>query len=173
MNSLMEDFMKCVNYRVTEGSNFTWSCWGPNAYRLDSWDGSQDGHTITITFDTQDQVTYCLEAFDYARNRAYRWMAPTYRNVYLAEAQERNVDHAEAWEDVDFVELESLEDFWEKANAIVAGEEYDTRVQIPINLPDESLFQMMKLAHERDITFNQLVEQVLREAIEKHEHQLA
>jgi hypothetical protein len=171
--NLMEDFMKCVNYRVSEGSDFQWSCWGAHVYRLDSWNGDHDGHTISIVFDTRDHVTYCLEAFDYARNCAYRWFSPTYRGVYFAEAKTRGVDSNEAWEDVVFVDLETLEDFWEKARAIVAGEDYDTRVQVPINLPDESLFQMMMLAHERDITLNQLVEEVLREAIERHEHQPA
>ena len=32
---------------------------------------------------------------------------------------------------------------------------------------DEELLTYMKLAHERDITFNQLVEQALREAIDR------
>lgn len=171
--SLMQQFMECVNYRVSEGSDFTWNCWGSNAYRLDSWNGNQDGHTITIVFDTQDQVTYCLEAFDYSRDRAYRWISPTYRDVYIEEARMRGVDELEAWEDVSFVELESLEDFWEKARAIVAGEDYDTRVQIPLELPDNQLFELMKLAHEKDVTLNQLVEQVLKDAIKQHEADLA
>lgn len=168
--NLMQEFMECVNYRVSEGSDFTWDCWGPHAYRLDSWNGDHDGHTITIVFDTQDQVTYSLEAFDYARNRAYRWMAPAAREAYIEEASRRNIDHKEAWDDVDFVDIDSLEDFWEKAHAIVAGEDYDTRVQVPLELPDDQLFELMKLAHEQDITLNQLVEQVLRDAIKRHEH---
>lgn len=31
------------------------------------------------------------------------------------------------------------------------------------------MFELMKLAHEQDITLNQLVENVLREAIEQYE----
>jgi len=52
--------------------------------------------------------------------------------------------------------------------SIKAGEDYDTRVSVPINFTDEELLKYMKLAHERDITFNQLVEEALREAIEEH-----
>jgi hypothetical protein len=36
-------------------------------------------------------------------------------------------------------------------------------------LADEQMFELMRLAHERDITLNQLVESVLREAIEQYE----
>jgi hypothetical protein len=170
--NLMQEFMECVGYRVTEGSDFQWLCWGSNAYRLDSWNGDQNGHTVTITFDTKDQVTYCLEAFDYARNRAYRWMAPTYRDAYFDEARDRGCNAKEAWDEVDFVELDAVADFWEKATAIVNGEDYDTRVQVPLDLPDNQLFDLMKLAHERDITLNQLVEEVLKTAIANHEHNL-
>jgi hypothetical protein len=35
-------------------------------------------------------------------------------------------------------------------------------------LPDDLLFDLMKLAHQRDITLNHLIEQILREAIAKH-----
>jgi hypothetical protein len=49
--------------------------------------------------------------------------------------------------------------------AIRAGEDYDTRVQVPVDFSDEDLLQYMKLAHERDMTFNELVEEALRHAI--------
>jgi predicted HicB family RNase H-like nuclease len=86
-----------------------------------------------------------------------------------AEATRRNVNHVEAWEDVNYVSLEVVDDFYQKASAIMAGVEYDTRVSVPIELPDEELFQLMRMAHERDITLNQLVEEALRLAIENME----
>jgi hypothetical protein len=55
----------------------------------------------------------------------------------------------------------------EKCSAIFAGESYDERVSIPIDLPQEHLFALMKQAHELDITFNQHVEQVLRDQIKE------
>jgi hypothetical protein len=38
-------------------------------------------------------------------------------------------------------------------------------VSVPVDFTDEELLAYMKIAHERDITFNQLVEEALREAI--------
>jgi predicted DNA-binding ribbon-helix-helix protein len=37
----------------------------------------------------------------------------------------------------------------------------DNRVDVPIELTDEDWYNLMKIAHERDITLNQLVEQIL------------
>jgi predicted DNA-binding ribbon-helix-helix protein len=37
----------------------------------------------------------------------------------------------------------------------------DNRVDVPIELTDEQWYSLMKMAHERDITLNQLVEQIL------------
>lgn len=38
---------------------------------------------------------------------------------------------------------------------------------ITLDLPEEILFQLMLLAHERDITLNKLVESILREYIDR------
>jgi predicted DNA-binding ribbon-helix-helix protein len=42
------------------------------------------------------------------------------------------------------------------------------RTTVEVELDDHEWYQLMKLAHERDITLNQLVEQILREFIQKH-----
>jgi hypothetical protein len=49
--------------------------------------------------------------------------------------------------------------------AIKSGEDYDTRVMMPIDFSDAELLQYKKLAHDRDMTFNQFVEEALRHAI--------
>lgn len=166
----MQRFMETVNYRITEGSDYCWSCFGPNAYRLDSWNGKQEGHTVGVLFDTKTQETYQLEACDYQRNRAYRWTNPDYKKAHDDEASEKCPDHVnQAWDDVNYVDLETIDDFFDKASKIVQGADYDTRVSVPINIPDDELFELMKKAHEQDITFNQLVEQALQAAIDRHE----
>jgi hypothetical protein len=67
------------------------------------------------------------------------------------------------------VDLEVADDFIQKCLAIRTGEEYDTRVQIQVDFSDEDLLKYMKMAHERDITFNELVVQALTEAIQLRE----
>jgi len=163
----LKEWMEVVEYRVTEGSTFCWQCYGGNAYSLDSWNGEQDGNSFTIIFDTKTQVVYEVQSHDYKNQRAYRRINPDFKSNRDAESINRNVSLDEAWEEVNYVDLESDDDWFQKALAIVAGEDYDTRVSIPIDLPEEELMVLFKMAHERDMTFNDFVEEILREQLER------
>jgi hypothetical protein len=165
----MQEFMELVNFRITEGSDYGWECYGPDAYMLDSWDGDHDGASFTIIFDTKTQEVYEVQAHDYRNQRAYRMLNPDFMKKMKKEAKKRHVSKKEAWDDVDYVDLDVDADWLGKAEAIIAGEDYDTRVQVEVDFSDEDLLQYMKLAHKRDITFNQLVEEALRFAIEEVE----
>lgn len=167
----LKQFFETFGYRITEGGQYGWECYGPNAYTIDSWNGIQGtgGFAGSIIFDTRDQTVYEAEVCDYTRNRAYRLINPAYIEAHRKEAKQLNVNMNQAWDDVKFVDLEVEEDWLDKARAIVAGEDYDDRVQMPLDLDNELLFDLMKRAHEQDITLNQMIEQVLRAAIEQHE----
>jgi hypothetical protein len=92
---------------------------------------------------------------------------PDYVKKHEKEAKNRDVNMNEAWDDVDYIDLEVDDDFFQKALAIKDGDNYDTRVSVPVDFSDEELLQYMKMAHERDITFNELVEEALRTALEE------
>jgi hypothetical protein len=159
--------MEIVDYRITEGSNYCWECYGQNAYMLDSWNGKQDGHSFTIIFDTKDQTVYEVQAHDYVHNRAYRMINEDFRKKLKKEAKQRDVNKNEAWDDVDYVDLDVDDDFIQKCLAIREGEDYDTRVQVPVDFSDEDLLKYMKMAHDRDMTFNEFVEDALRHALDE------
>lgn len=163
----VKEFMEICDYKITEGSEYCWQCFGPNAYRLDSWNQEQDGHTVSIVFDTRTHVVYEANAYDYQRNRAYRLINPDFKSAHDNEATERDVDINQAWDDVNYVDLDVVDDFIQKALAIVNDEDYDTRVSVPVDFTDEELLTYMKMAHDRDMTFNQFVEQALRAAIDE------
>lgn len=165
----LKQWFETVDYRITEGSDYTWRCYGPNAHVLDSWNGEQDGHSFSVVFDTKTQEVYEVQAHDYHRRRAYRWFGNGCEERYKKECSEHD-SHDEAWEGVNYVTLEVAEDWMEKARAIANDLDYDTRVQVPIDFTDEELFRYMKMAHERDQTFNEFVEEALRHAIETHKN---
>jgi predicted DNA-binding ribbon-helix-helix protein len=48
----------------------------------------------------------------------------------------------------------------------------DNRVDVPIELTDDDWYTLMKMAHERDITLNQLVEQILTAEMDRIEKEL-
>ena len=161
----LKEWMEVVNCRITEGSNYMWDCYGPDSYSLDSWDGDYEGSSFTVIFDTKTQVVYEVQSHDYKNQRAYRLCNPEYRTAMETEAGDRRVNKKQAWEDVDYVDLEDDDDWIQKALAIIAGKDYDTRVTIPLDLDDDLVFTLMKMAHERDLTFNEFVEDVLREQL--------
>ena len=166
----MKTFMELVDYKITEGGDYGWQCYGPNSYCLDSWNGVQGkgGYSFSIVFSTKTQKVYEVSVCDYTNDRAYRMIAEDKRKKHRKEAEELGVDLTQAWEDVEYVDLEVEDDFMEKARAIVANEPYDTRIKVPVDFDDEELLVMMKMAHERDITFNQLVEETLLMAIKEN-----
>ena len=166
----MKEWMGLVDYKITEGSDYGWTSYGPNAYTLDSWNGihGDGGYSFSIVFSTKSQKVYEVSICDYTNNRAYRMINPKNVEKHRKEAKERDVNPNEAWEDVDYVDLEVDDDFVQKCLAIRAGEQYDTRVQIEVNFSDNEMARYMKLAHEQDITFNQLVENALQQAIESY-----
>lgn len=153
------DWMELVDYKITEGSEYFASLKenSPRLFSLSSWDGKQEGSSFFVAFDVKTQEVYSVEAHDFKNRRSYRIKHP-----------DLDVDNI-AYDGVDFVDLESDDDFIQKAVAIKNGQQYDTRVSIPIELPDDELFALMKLAHERDMTFNQLVEEAISEALYKYE----
>lgn len=163
----MKDFLESINYQITGGSDYGWACFGPNARYLDSMDsehsdGTYNAHAI---FDSETQHIYSVEVWDYKNNREYRWTDPDYSEQFDAECESREIDKAESLDGSKFIDLEVPEDMLEKISAIVAGMVYDDRVKVPIDFTDDDLLEYMKLAHDRDITFNQLVEEALRHAI--------
>ncbi len=171
----LKQFMETCGYRITEGSEYQWQCFGHDAYCLDSWNGDLNGHTISIIFDTCTQVVYQVHAYDYARERAYRMTNPEYKAAFDQEHVDRDILDC-AWEKDDgtpvkYIDLDVVEDFMEKAWAICNDQDYDTRVQIQVEFTDEELLRYMKAAHDRDITFNQLVEEALKAAIEQAQKQ--
>ena len=153
----LKEWMEVANYRITEGSDYY--AYG-GAYALSSWSGEQDGYSLEIIFDQKTQKVYEVQACDYKHNRAYRLIDELHK-------EERRDD--EAWDDVKWIDLECDDDWIQKALSIVAGEDYDTRVSVPLELENDEMFELMKMAHEQDLTLNEFVEQLLRRVLQEEE----
>ena len=165
----MKEWMELVDYKITEGDTYGWSCYGPNAYRLDSWNGvhGKGGYSFSIVFSTKSQKVYEVSVCDYTNDRAYRMINPKFQEKHRKEAEHKSVLANQAWDDVDYVDLEVLDDFIQKCLAIKAGEDYSTDISVPIDLPDDLLMFAFKSAHEKNMTFNDWMNQVLRDFVDK------
>jgi hypothetical protein len=155
----LKQWMELVDYQITEGSDYHLN--GETLFALTSWNGRQadGGYSVQIVFDPKTQVVYHVEACDYQRNRAYSLNNPDHTGIEYDKT---------AWDDTKWTDLEVDNDFIEKASAIIAGQDYDTRVSITLDLPDDLLFKIMIMAHEADITLNEFVVKILSAVIDRH-----
>jgi len=155
---------EALDHRIVGGSEHQWKCWD-NARFLDY---ESDYAYASVVFNIHTQEVYVAEVNDKDNNhKPYRWFNPDYKEDYLSEAKERGVNPDVAWDETKWYDLETVEDWLEKAGAIMRGEDFDTRVVVPVDLDDATLFKLMKMAHERDITFNKMVEIVIQEEIDR------
>jgi hypothetical protein len=164
----MKEFMELVNYRITEGGEYMWQCYGPTAYMLDSSNGEPDGHSFSIIFDTQDQTVYEVQAHDYVHQRAYRMINPDFEKKHRKESKRKDINRNEAWENVNYVDLGVDDDFIQKGLAIAAGEDYDTGVMVNLDLPDDLLLKAALEAHKQNITLNDYINKALANLVERY-----
>ena len=166
----MKEWMELVDYKITEGDNYGWSCFGSNSYQLSSWNGihGKGGYSFNIVFSTKTHKVYSVEVCDYTNDRAYRMINPEYVKKHEKEAKNRGVNMNEAWDDVEYIDLEIDEDFIQKAQAIKAGKDYSTDISVPLDLPDELLLEAALNAHRQNITLNEYINNALREMIDEY-----
>lgn len=154
-----------LNHKITGGSEYGWNCWA-NARWLDY---ESDHAHASVVFNSETQEIYTAEVNDKAdKYKPYRWLNPAYKEAMYQEAKSRQIEANQAWDESSWYDLETSEDWLEKAGAIMRGENFDTRVQIPLNLEKDELYKLMEMAHERDVTLNKMVEIILEEMITRH-----
>ena len=167
----MKEWMELVDYRITEGGEYGWQCYGPNAYCLDSWNGVHGVgvYSFSIVFSTKTQKVYEVSMCDYTNDRAYRMIVENKQAKHRKESEHKSVLANQAWDDVDYVDLEVVDDFIQKALAIKAGEDYENTVSVPIDLPDDLMMFAFRAAHEADMTLNDWMNQMLRGFVDQVE----
>jgi len=155
---------EALDHRISGGSEYTWTCW-TDARWLDY--ESDYGHA-SVVFNCKTQEVYTAEVHDVEhKHRPYRWLNPDHKQAMLDEAKMHNTYPDQAWDDVKWYDLETENDWLDKASAIMRGESFDTRIEVPVDLDDDVLFKLFTMAHERDITLNKMVELILQEVINK------
>lgn len=180
----LADVNEALNHQITEGSEYQWQCYGPNARFLDYTISGLDV-TAGVIYDTQTQEVYEATLCNGPADLAYRWTNPKFIKAHRKEAKKRGVDADQAWDDVQYQEV-NVDEWIQTALTLMeqkssiqkehligelrAGwdtdESADTDVRI--DLPDDELLQLCLMAHKQDITLNQLVNNILREYIDEH-----
>lgn len=164
----LKQLNQTLDHKITNGSEYQWNCY-PDARFLEY---ESDFAHVSVIFNTTNQIVYQVE-ISVKRDawpedmRPYRWLNPDTKDIMIAEAKQRNIKYRKAWDDVKYIDLDLEVDFLEKAKAIFNGEPFDTRIQMEVDLDDETLLKLAVEAHKRDITINKYIEEVLQAFIDK------
>ena len=150
----LKDVNTVLEHRICGGSEFLWSCY-PNARHLD-YEG--DFGTATVVYNTITQEIYEADVSAKAEEwdeepKPYRWLNPDYKDAMCKESTNRKIPWQNAWGDV---------------KAILNGVKFDERVQVPVDLDNDTLLKLSMEAHKRDITLNDMIVFILNRLIEEH-----
>ncbi len=92
-------FFEAIKFKINSGGDYCWNCYGKDAFALDC---IKENGTISIIYDTKNQVVYELSVCDYIKNEAYKWINPTFIKKYKKEMQERKIRVDQAWDEVNY-----------------------------------------------------------------------
>jgi hypothetical protein len=163
----IKEINEILDHRIVEGSEYCWSCY-PNGRFLDY---SSEHAQVSVVFSPENQRVYQAEIWPSEQSQLpiYRWIDPEFLPQYKAECKARGKEFDVALDAIKFIDLEVEVDFLEKARAIFNNKEFDPRILVQLDLEDDVILQLAMEAHKRDITINQMVDQILRTAMEAAE----
>lgn len=163
MQKNFQRYLEAIQYKITGGQEHGWNCY-PNARYYDS---DTEHAEVGALVDAVNDVVYEITVSEAGYSKPiYRWINPDYVAAHASEAESRNVDPNQAYDDVAFWDTDSFDDIIAKVTAMVAGEEYDERVVMSLDMPEDVLFNLYREAHRRDITANQLITEILESYID-------
>lgn len=156
----LQDIITAAQFKISEGAEYQWACYGKNARFLDFQSDFEDVSASCI-FDSQNQTVY--EASLYIGEKAYRWLNPYFSKAMYSESFERDIDPREFCEVCHFCDCEVPEDLLEKTTDAFNTGTCSDDIVIPINLTEEQEELFSRLPDGTDL--NEFVLQALTEKI--------
>ena len=86
-------------------------------------------------------------------------------HIYYYHFNNAFTECAEFDSDLPKTRLELPEDMLNKINSLVHNLPFDDRIVVPLDLSEDDLFKLMKLAHEKDMTLNKFIELLISQLI--------
>jgi ribonucleotide reductase alpha subunit len=158
----LQDIIIAAQFKISEGSEYQWACYGQNARFLDFQSEFEDVRAGCI-FDSQNQTVY--EAYLYFGEKAYRWLNPEFSEVMYDESFERDIDPRLYLDEFHFSDCEVSEDLIEKITDAFETGTCTNDIIIPLNLTPEQEELFARLPEHTDL--NEFITQALMEKVEE------
>lgn len=159
----IKEVNECFDHKITGGTEFQWKCFGHNAQYLFY---QSDHASASVIYDTETQFIYYAEIEKKVGDSVmYRFIDKDHFSKFKDECVITNV---EVYTN-DMVHLETEQDFLDKAYHMFRDLPFDPRVEVPVDLDNDTILHLALEAHKRDITLNKMVEIALLNAMERHQ----
>lgn len=99
----LEQFIRAIDFKISSGEEYTWTCYGPDARWLESYN---ENCSMSAIFDGKTRVVYEAHAVDHHDNTAYRVLNAEYQQKMFDESVKNNVDHRQVYDDVQYVDVD-------------------------------------------------------------------
>jgi hypothetical protein len=163
---------------IVGGSEYLWKCW-PNGRHIDyEYTTTEDGRSTTYychaVYSSETNVVYEVSLSNDLGDIRYLWLNPDFREAHTVEAKTRGIDYRIAWDNVYWDEVSKIEILElvrkyytpDQANSFTPGKKYS---RIIVDLDDDTYRGLQETMIKRNITFNQLVEEILIEEFNRIE----
>lgn len=100
----IKDFVTAVRFRIGEGAEHLWECFGPEASILD-WVKDDNSASGGIVYDSKTHVVYEATAWDTRSEQVWRWNNPAFKKAYRRESKARGHDPDIAYDRVKFQDV--------------------------------------------------------------------
>jgi len=108
----LKNYLESVRYKIQEGFEYRWTCFGNDVFALNTEGKKKHAflYSSQVVFDTKNQTLYEVSFWDYVERKAYRWINPKFISKVKKEYKNRNLCFHTAldeikYEDVSFVSI--------------------------------------------------------------------
>jgi len=119
------DFYRLINNgRVEKHGLGEYKCFGNNTSTIIHRRGENDDVIVGATFKPHAQEVFSDLIFELgiiriSDKKAYRWINPQYKEAYLTESKELDIDPTQAFEDIIYIDVETTDEFIKQARLIL------------------------------------------------------
>lgn len=157
-------FMRCIQHRITGGSAHLWTCY-PGGWHYEC-DNDKAGLTLIANCDAG--VVYEANIIPNSTGAAYRWINPDYVLAFREESARLDLDWEEALQGEKWVDVQNFDEFLAKA-AQIRDDLLPPQVDVDLTLDDDVVLSLALAAHEKGITLNEHITDVMRAIVDLRE----
>lgn len=103
----LQGFLKAIKYKITDGFEYQWKCFGSNAFCVgrELSRNNQYIYSASCVFDTKTQQLYEVTFWDYKKEETFRWIKKSFLKSYKSECRKRNISFNNSLDDKKYTDV--------------------------------------------------------------------